>query len=348
MCSSRFSKVSTVRITSKPWREQLGQDTTRTPRVLRPRALRVLVPDLDLLLRLGGQADADRVTDTGPQQAANADGALDRPADQAARFGDAQMQRTVHRLCQPVIGSHGQKHIAGFHRDLEFVEIVILQQLDVIERAFDQGFGAGLAVFFQQVLFQAARVYSDADRAAIGLGRAYHLCHPLGRSDIARIDPQAGCALIRRFQRALVVKVDIRDDRHAGCAGDLFEPRGAFLRRAGYANDVRTRILAPADLVDGGLHILCRSVGHGLHADRRVAANGDIADHDLAAFAALYRTPGTDRRHGAHIERPALRSNDKPCPGYRAGVDGEPALARAHSSMASSTGRRLWPLAVSA
>ncbi len=44
MCCSRSSSASTVRITSKPWRAQLGQETTRTPRVRRPRAFSISKP----------------------------------------------------------------------------------------------------------------------------------------------------------------------------------------------------------------------------------------------------------------------------------------------------------------
>jgi hypothetical protein len=93
---------------------------------------------------------------------------------------------------------------------------VILQQLDMVERAFDQRLGAGLAVFLEQVLFQAPGVDPDADRAAIGLGGADHFGDPLRGADIARIDAQAGGALVGRLQRALVVEMDVRDDRHLG------------------------------------------------------------------------------------------------------------------------------------
>jgi hypothetical protein len=52
------------------------------------------------------------------------------------------------------------------------VEIVVLQQLDMIERGFDQRFGARLAIFFEQVFLQTARIDADADRTAVGLGGA--------------------------------------------------------------------------------------------------------------------------------------------------------------------------------
>ena len=38
----------------------------------------------------------------------------------------------------------------------------------MVERAFDQRLGAGLAIFLEQVLLEAAGVDPDADRAAVG------------------------------------------------------------------------------------------------------------------------------------------------------------------------------------
>ena len=215
------------------------------------------------------------------------------------------MQRAVHRFGKAVIGRDREEHVGRLHRDLVFVEIVILQQLDVVECALDQSFGARLAVFFQQVLLEAARVHADADRAAVRLGGAHDFGNAFGRTDIARIDAQAGRALVRRFKRALVVEVDVRDDRDIRRLGDLVEIRGRFLGRTGHANDVGAHVLAAADLVDRRPHVFGGRIGHGLHGNRRIAPDRDIADHDLAGLAALDSAPGTYGRHGGDIE--ALR-----------------------------------------
>ena len=53
-------------------------------------------------------------------------------------------------------------------------------------------------------------------------------------------------------------------------------------------------ILAAADLVDRRARVLGRRVGHRLHGDRRIAADGHVADHDLAGLAALDIAPGAD------------------------------------------------------
>ena len=127
---------------------------------------------------------------------------------------------------------------------------MILEDANMVQRAFDQRLGTWFAIFFEQVLFEAAGVDADADRAAIGLGRADHFAHALGRADVARVDAQAGGTGVGRLQRALIMKMDVGDDRDAGCADDLFERGGRFDVGAGHADDVDPGLLAAADLVD--------------------------------------------------------------------------------------------------
>ena len=57
-----------------------------------------LVPDPNLLFGLGRKADANRVTDPGPQQIAHTDRRFDCPADQPASLGNPQMQRAIDRF----------------------------------------------------------------------------------------------------------------------------------------------------------------------------------------------------------------------------------------------------------
>ena len=85
----------------------------------------------------------------------------------------------------------------------------------MVERALDQRLRTGLAIFLEQVLLEAPRVDTNADRAAVRLGGVDHLAHPVGRADIARVDAQARRARVRRLQRALVVSATIgtRDAR---------------------------------------------------------------------------------------------------------------------------------------
>ena len=204
-------------------------------------------------------------------------------------------QSTASASC--MIGRDGEEHVAGLHRHLVFVEIVVLQQLDVIERAFDQRVGAGLAVFFEQVLLKAAGVDADADRAAVGLGRADHFGDAFAAADIAGIDPQAGRARVGGFERALVVEMDV-GDRSAPARRGRSRASAAVLSSSGQETRIMSApgFLAAADLVDRRRRIRGQRVGHGLDRDRRIAADRHVADHDLAGFAARDIAPGPNEK----------------------------------------------------
>ena len=193
-----------------------------------PKRFEEFVANPHFFLRLGREADPDRVADPGPEQIAHANAGFDRPADQSASLGNPQVQRTIDRIGKPHIGCDREEHVAGFHGDLEFVEIVVLQQLDVIKRRLNQRLGAWLAVLFEQVLFKTSSIDPDPDRATVCLGCADHFCDPFAAADIARIDPQAGRAGIGRFERAFVVEMDVGHDRYLRRADDLAQRGSAF------------------------------------------------------------------------------------------------------------------------
>src|SRR5690606_36010942 len=151
--------------------------------------------------------------------------------------------------------------------------------------------------FLQQVLLEAAGVDPDADRAAVGLGRADHFGNPLARADVARIDAQARGAGVGRLERALVVEVDVGDQRHPYRAGDLAQSGGALDVGARHADQVRPGLLAAADLVDRRGRVGRRRVRHRLNRNRRIAADRDLADHDLAARPPVDRAPRANFVH---------------------------------------------------
>ena len=133
-----------------------------------PSALQDLVADADFFLGFGRQRDADGVADPGPQQRADTERRLDRAADQSAGFCHAEVQRAIDLVRELLVGGDGEEDVAGFDRDLILAEAVVLENADMVERAFDQRLGAGLAIFLEQVLLEAAGVDPDADRAAVG------------------------------------------------------------------------------------------------------------------------------------------------------------------------------------
>ena len=123
--------------------------------------------------------------------------------------------------------------------------------------------------------------------AVIVLGGLHNILHALRRADVAGVDPEARGAALGRLDRALVVEMDVGDDRDLRLAHDVLERAGGFLVGAGDADDVRPGALQRLDLLDRRLRILRQGVGHRLHGDRRVATNGHVSDPDLAALAAM-------------------------------------------------------------
>ncbi len=90
------------------------------------------------------------------------------------------MERAVNRVSQLGIGRHRQKNIRCLDRNLEFVEIVILQDTRMIERGFNQRLGAGFSVFFKQVTFQRSGIDPDPHGTAMITGRLDDLTNTVG------------------------------------------------------------------------------------------------------------------------------------------------------------------------
>ena len=274
------------------------------------------IADADFFLWLRRQGNADRVANPRPEQIAHANRGFDRPANQPASLGDAKVQRAVDRFGQPHIGGDREEHIRRLHRDLIFVEIAVLQKLDMVKRAFNQGVGARLTVLLQQILFETACIHADADCTTIGLGGVDDLVHPLCTSNIARVDAKTRGASVCRLQRAFIMEVDVGNDRDICRADNLFQRSGAFNIGAGNANNIDACILTTADLVDGRTCIAGQRVGHGLHRYRRIAANGNITDHDLAGWATRYIAPRAYGRHGGDIGGVGGQGNCLPDPAF--------------------------------
>ena len=150
------------------------------PPVSQAKRFQDLKANLDLFHRVGRQADANGIANPEPQQRSQTDGGLHRPRNQPAGLGDPQMNGRVRNPRQLLICRRCHEHIRRLHRDLEFVKIVVLQQLDVIHSGFHHRIRARLAILVQQMFFQRSRIHPDPDRAAVILGRPHHLGHPRG------------------------------------------------------------------------------------------------------------------------------------------------------------------------
>ena len=140
---------------------------------------------------------------------AEPDRGFHRARVEAARLGDAEVDRRVGRVGQRLVGGGGEKHVRRLAGDLELVEVVVLKDPDVVETALDHRLGTGFAVFLQKVLLEAACVHADADGAAVVLRGADHFAHPFLVADVAGVDAKAGRARLGGLDGAPVVGSDV-------------------------------------------------------------------------------------------------------------------------------------------
>ena len=103
----------------------------------------------------------------------------------------------------------------------------------------------------------------------------------------AAVDTQAIGTQLGHAQRDLVVEMDVSHQRDGGLLLDAPESLGCLHGRHRYAHDIGAGVLEIPDLGDGRVHVRRFGVGHALHADRRVAADGDPSYHDAAASTPL-------------------------------------------------------------
>ena len=247
MCARRSSSRSTVLMTSNCWRAQDGHEITVTPRRRRPSDFSISKPTLTSST---GSAESDtRIVSPMPDHSSMPSPIEDLtvPLRKAPGLGDAEMQRVVAGFGELLIGGDGEEDVGSLARDLELEEIVVLEDLGVVERAFDHRLGARFAIALQQVALERAGIDADAHRAAVILGRLDDLAHARRRADIAGVDAQAGGAALRRLDRPLVVEMDVGDDRHRHLRHDVLQRQRRFLVGAGNPHDVGAGLLrAPA------------------------------------------------------------------------------------------------------
>ena len=218
------------------------------------------------------------------------------PPIEPAGLGDAEVQRAIDRVGELLIGGDREEHVAAPSpppciRGSRGPASSLIWSSALSTSASGQGSPYFSSRSFSRLpALTPMRIAQPLALAALTTSR-----DALGRADVARVDAQAGGAGVGGLERALVVEMDVGDDRHAARRGRSACSAAVDLDvGAGDADDVGAGLLAAADLVDRRLGVGGRRVGHRLHGDRRVAADGDVADHDLARLAALDRAPGTD------------------------------------------------------
>ena len=171
------------------------------------------------------------------------------------------------------------------------------------KRAFDHRFGSGLAVFFQNMTLQRARVDADPHRAPVVARRFHHFGHTGTGTDVAGIDTQARSPCFGGLDGAAVMKMDIGHDRHPGFTHDCAQRRGRVLVGAGDAHDVGAGVFQRPHLLESRRGIGREGIGHRLDRYRCAAADGDTAHPNLPGDATINVSIGSEAHGGSTARR---------------------------------------------
>ena len=145
-------------------------------------------------------------------------------------------------------------------------------------RALDERLGAGMGVFFEQILFKTAGVDADADGYIVSAAGVGHGPDVFVRTDVAGIDADLVDAALGGLKGEAVVKMDIGDERYGDLLLDGGDGPCRLHIRQRYSHDVRAGGLHGLDLRNGRLDIPGPGIAHGLDGDRGAAADPDSAD----------------------------------------------------------------------
>ena len=209
------------------------------------------------------------------------------PWNAGAGLGDAEVQRPVAGLGEQLVGAHHHDGVVVLDRDLEVVEVVLLEEAGLPDRRLDERLGRRLAVLLEDPLVEAAGVDADPDRRAAVLGGAGDLLDLVVElADVAGVDAYGGAAGVDRGEDVLRLEVDVGDHRELRVLRDLGERVGVVLAGAGHPDDVAPGGGELGDLLERAVDVGGQRRRHRLHGDRGLAPDAHLADLDLAGLAA--------------------------------------------------------------
>ena len=257
---------------------------------------------LDELLRHGnlvfgrlGQRDADGVADTVGQQRADAHGALDAPLEAVARLGHPEMYRVVHplgihRLDQQPVGVDHHARIARLHRDNHLVEVAFAADAQELHRRDDHPLRR-IAPLVEDAAGERAVVDADAQRyAALAALLDERLELAVLRAVVARVDAHL-VDVAGRNGGHLGHEVDVGHQRRVVALGTQLCGDGAQVLAFAAALGRQADNLAPGtvdalNLGHARRRVVGVGIGHRLHGNGIVAADGDPSDAHLAGRTA--------------------------------------------------------------
>ena len=186
------------------------------------------IADFDFLNRISGQRNTDRIADTHPKQIAHPNGRFDRASGKPTRLSYPKVDRCVGRFSQLLVCGCCHEYVRRFTADLEFVEIVVLQDFDMVQATFDHRIWAWLAVFLQQLFLKATSIHTNTDGTVIVFSGLNDFFYPLFVADVAWVDPKACSPRLSGLNPSFVVEVNIGHDRYRAFATNLLHRRSTF------------------------------------------------------------------------------------------------------------------------
>ena len=140
---------------------------------------------------------------------------------------------------EQLVGPDHHDRVVVLDRDLEVVEVVLLEQRRLPDRRLDERLGRRLAVLLEQPRVERAGVDTDPDRDAGVLGGGRDLADLVVElADVAGVHANCRAAGVDRREDVLRLEMDVGDHRDLRVLGDLPQRIGVVLGRAGHPHDV--------------------------------------------------------------------------------------------------------------
>ena len=253
-------------------RDDLGTTTTQSQRLQNSPGNR------RLLDRIGRERDAHGVTDALGQQNAKTHGALDGALQLGTCLGHTKMKRNVGNLTrQRAIGIERRLHAMGLGRKHNVSKATVLKVPDEALARHHELFGLRKVFALGDVLLKRTGIDANTNRTTrCTRGVDYRV--DLGPiADIAGIDAQLGSTGLNGANGELMVKVDVRDNRHRRLGADSAKTHERGLGRYTHAHDITAGLSQRAHLRKRRLGIGGIGAGHGLNHDRRAATDLHVA-----------------------------------------------------------------------
>ena len=234
---------------------------------------------------------------------------------------------------------HHDDGVVVLDRDLEVVEVVLLEEARLPPCALGERLGRRLAVLLQQPRVERSGVDADAQRDAGILRRLRDRADLIVElADVAGVDAHCGAARVDRLEDVLRLEVDVGDDRDLALLRDDVQHVGVVLRRHRDAHDLAAGCRELGDLLERRIDVRRRRRAHRLDAHGRVAADQHLADPDLPGLAAggedfgdfrhpeihCWHAPSLRRRRAGREPARSRDANPPPCAGVVSGHEPQP------------------------